>query len=256
MNDDEVARIWDENAAAWTSGVRAGLDVYRDAYNNPAFLRFLGSVNDLDVLDAGCGEGTNTRLVAAQGARVVGIDVSPRMIACARQVEEREPLGIEYGIGSMTDLTRFGAARFDVVVSTMALMDAPDFEGAVRAFARVLRPGGRVAFSITHPCFTNVALGWEEVEGTPVLRIAGYAEVPPVVESWSFRGAEPGTRPFRIAYFPRTISQIVGALSAADLSITRMEEPVPTEDACVVAPALHKHRAIPHFLYVEAEKRD
>ncbi len=40
--------------------------------------------------DLGCGEGTNTRLIARRGARMTGIDLSPQMIAAARAEEQRE----------------------------------------------------------------------------------------------------------------------------------------------------------------------
>jgi len=141
MQDDEVARCWDENAEVWARHVRAGYDTYRDLYNNPAFFDFVGDLSGQLVLDAGCGEGHNTRLLAQQGAKMVGIDIAPRMIELAREEEERAPLGIRYGVASVSDLAVLADETFDAVVSTMALMDCADHERAVREFWRVLRPG-------------------------------------------------------------------------------------------------------------------
>lgn len=145
---DTVRRLWDENADDWAAGVRGRADLFRDHYNNPAFLRLLGDVRGSRLLDAGCGEGTNTRLFRQLGADVVGIDISERMIEHARRAETQQPLGISYEIASFTDLRTFSEGAFDVVVSTMALMDAPDLDGALREFARVLRAGGRLVFSV------------------------------------------------------------------------------------------------------------
>ncbi|HEX9976551.1 MAG TPA: class I SAM-dependent methyltransferase, partial [Dehalococcoidales bacterium] len=149
----KVADYWDGNADLWTDHVRQGWDTYREYLNNPAFLRFIGSLKGKKVLDAGCGEGYNTRIFARKGARVVGVDISQKMIRHARQAERREPLGNRYEITSYSDLSRFEDASFDTVVSTMALMDGPDYTETVKEFFRVLRPHGDLFFSVSHPCF-------------------------------------------------------------------------------------------------------
>src|SRR5437660_1867191 len=96
LPEEEVARFWDRNADIWASDVREGSDVFRDLYNNPAFLEFIGDVSGRKVLDAGCGEGYNTRILARRGARMTGVDISPRMLNFAREAERRKPLGIRY----------------------------------------------------------------------------------------------------------------------------------------------------------------
>ena len=108
MRDDfsveDVARFWDDNAAAWAEQVRRGADVAREWLNNPAFLAFIGDLRGRRVLDMGCGEGYNTRILARRGASMTGIDLSERMIALAHDEERRQPLGIEYVRASYTDL--------------------------------------------------------------------------------------------------------------------------------------------------------
>jgi len=56
---------------------------------------------------------------------------SPADCTCA-QAEKQEPLGIRYEIASFSDLSIFKDESFDTVVSTMALMDSPDFDKASR----------------------------------------------------------------------------------------------------------------------------
>jgi 2-polyprenyl-3-methyl-5-hydroxy-6-metoxy-1,4-benzoquinol methylase len=107
------------NADSWTQLARAGYDVYRDYLNTPAFFAMLPDVKRLVGLDIGCGEGHNTRLLAKRGARVTAIDIAEVFIAYAKQMEEREPLGVAYRIASAVALP-FAAATFDFATGCMS----------------------------------------------------------------------------------------------------------------------------------------
>src|ERR1051326_3403861 len=100
MDHEEVGRLWNSNAGAWTKLARAGYDIYRDYLNTPAFFEMLPDVAGLEGLDIGCGEGHNTRLLARRGARVTAIDIAEELVAHAREEEAREPLGIDYRVAS------------------------------------------------------------------------------------------------------------------------------------------------------------
>ena len=52
--------------------------------NMARFLQVVGNVSGLTVLDAGCGEGYLSRILAQGGAQVIGFDISPRLIEIAR----------------------------------------------------------------------------------------------------------------------------------------------------------------------------
>jgi ubiquinone/menaquinone biosynthesis C-methylase UbiE len=259
-DDNEVARCWDGNAEVWARHVRAGYDTYRDLYNNPAFLDLVGDLTGRIVLDACCGEGYNTRLLARRGARVTGVDLSAEMIELARAEEEREPLGIRYEVASTSDLLLFADETFDAVVSTMALMDCADYDGAIREFWRVLRCDGLLAFNVCHPCFTNAARGWESDENGEVvgIRLGDYFQAGDYVERWKF-GAAPGSEseqvePFTIIYFHRTLADFINPLCATGFRIEAIAEPRPTEEACRADPRLRKHQLIPQSLCVKARK--
>jgi len=257
LSDQDVARHWDANADQWADHVRRGWDAYREHLNNPAFFDLVGDLGGKSVLDAGCGEGYNTRLLAKGGARATAVDVSPRMIEIARAEEEREPLGIRYEVASFSDLPLFGDATFDAVVSSMALMDGPDLEGALREFRRVLKPAGDLFFSITHPCFMTKGFDWLRDDDGKAARllVSGYFDAEPWVESWQFNSAPEGTAPFAVPVFPRTLSDYVNALVAGGFALREMREPRPSEEACREHPWLQPwrdHAAL--FLHVHAVK--
>ena len=105
----------------------------------------LGDVQGLDVLDLACGEGHYTRLYKALAAgRVVGVDLSSRMIELARQTEREQPLGVEYQCADARDVNF--ARRFDVVTAAYLLNYArskDELLAMCRAVSRCLKPGGR-----------------------------------------------------------------------------------------------------------------
>jgi SAM-dependent methyltransferase len=134
-NLDHVAACWEGNAEIWTRQSRAGYDVYRDQNNTPAFLATLPPIAGLEGIDLGCGEGSNTRLLAARGARMHAVDIAPTFIKHAQSAGG----GITYQVASGTQLP-YPDASFDFATAFMSLMDMPDHELALREALRVLRP--------------------------------------------------------------------------------------------------------------------
>src|SRR5918997_968147 len=218
MDHEEVGRYWDENAGAWTELVRAGYDHYRDGLNTPAFLAMLPEVDGLSGLDVGCGEGHNTRMVAACGARMVGVDVSGNFVRHAREAEVRELLGIRYEHASAAALP-FDAASFDFATAFMSLMDIPETERVLAEVLRVLCPGGFLQFSIEHPCFeTPHRKSLRDETGSAYAREVGdyFHRLNGDVEEWIFSAAPPGVRndlrPFRVPRFTQTLSEWLNLL--------------------------------------------
>lgn len=246
ITEKEVTRYWDENADSWSEQVRKGRDVCRDLINNPTFFRLTGDVIGKAVLDAGCGDGYNTRILARKGARVVGVDISPRMIELAREAEEKEPLGIRYEVASFTDLSIFDDASFDMVASFMAVMDGPDYQGALREFRRVLRRKGKLVFSITHPCFMTRGFGWIEDEKGEAIKVTAsdYFNDEPWVERWGFsHGPAPNdAEPFAVPVFSRTLSDYINTLIKLGFVLKRIEEPRPSRQLCKRDPRFQRWR--------------
>jgi ubiquinone/menaquinone biosynthesis C-methylase UbiE len=111
----------------------------------------LGDVAGRDVLEVGSGAGQCSRWVRSRGGRAVGLDLSWRQLQHARRIDEDTGVRVPSVQGTATHLP-FADASFDVVFCSFgALQFVADIEVAVAETARVLRPGGRFAFSITHP---------------------------------------------------------------------------------------------------------
>ncbi|MGE4373133.1 MAG: class I SAM-dependent methyltransferase [Xanthobacter sp.] len=250
--DQQVAACWDLNADQWTEDVRAGFDVYRDQFTFPAFLNFLPDIRGLKLIDFGCGEGTNTRALARRGAHMTGLDLSARLVAHARQMEEEEPLGITYVANSYSTHCGLEDGSFDGVISTLALMDGPDFDGAMREAYRLVRPSGFICFSILHPCFIAPSIGWvrDEQEQAHQLCVSRYFDRSHFTEHWRFgsRAQDVEITPFAVPRFPRTVSDYLNGIIAAGWNIRQIEEPRPTDEACATTPRFARWRDIAAFL--------
>lgn len=114
-------------------------------------LALLPEVRGLTVLDAGCGSGRYLRALGDRGAKVIGMDLSKAMLERARDTTTRI---------ARADLRAlpFDAMSIDLVVCGLALGDLAEIELALTEIARVLRPGGRVIYSVVHPA--GEAAGW------------------------------------------------------------------------------------------------
>ncbi len=143
---------WDSHAAPYAAAVarrEQGAAQYGVAAILPILLGLLGDVCDKVVLDAGCGEGFLARVLAARGARVTGIDLSPRLIALAR---ERDAAGaIDYRVADLCAPVPDLAGRFDRIGSHLVLNDVPDHRGFAATLAALTRPGGRAVLALNNP---------------------------------------------------------------------------------------------------------
>jgi ubiquinone/menaquinone biosynthesis C-methylase UbiE len=100
-----------------------------------------GGSSGLEVLDVGCGQGIDVCEFALAGARVTGIDLTPRHVELAHH--HVADLGVEAAIveGDAEKLP-FPDASFDRVTSNGVLHHTPNIEAALSEIRRVLRPGG------------------------------------------------------------------------------------------------------------------
>ena len=114
-------------------------------------VRLLGDVAGRRVLEVGCGSAPCARYLARQGADVLAFDVSAGMLAHARAAAGRTATAVPLVQADVCELP-FRDRSFDLAFSAFGgIPFVADSAGAMREVARVLRPGGRWVFSVTHP---------------------------------------------------------------------------------------------------------
>jgi SAM-dependent methyltransferase len=201
---------------------RAKLQPWRTHIELHTLLRLAGDVAGRAVIDLACGEGHYSRELRQRGAaRVVGVDLSRRMIELARAEEARQPLGVEYHVGDVRALEVPG--EFDLAFAAYLLnyaRTAAELTQMCRAVAGALRPGGRFVAANNNPA--------EPPANFPAGRAYGYAkhlpgelaEGAPVV--WEFFLAEGS---FEVTNYLLGVRTVEEALRAAGLREVRWHAP-------------------------------
>jgi len=153
--NEEVKAIWDVNAEWWDDKIGDG-NKFQIHLIEPSTEKLLELTKDDIVLDIACGAGRFGRKIARQVKEVVAFDFSSVFIERAKKRTPPDLKNIEYIFLDATkesDLLSLGVDKFDWAVATMALMDISDIEPLFKALRRILKPKGRLVFSILHPCF-------------------------------------------------------------------------------------------------------
>jgi SAM-dependent methyltransferase len=141
---------FDPGVEAWL----AGLGLVRDAVRQELVRRQLAAhlpsgPSPLDVLDAGCGQGTQAIALSRIGHRVVGLDVSDPLLEVARAAASGEPDDVRrrltFVAGDLLMLGNEHAHRYDVVCCHGVAMYLPSLSDAAVALVGTCRPGGLVS---------------------------------------------------------------------------------------------------------------
>ncbi|MFD9123738.1 class I SAM-dependent methyltransferase [Kitasatospora sp. NPDC059571] len=138
-----IAGYWDAAAPSFDDEPDHGL---RAECTRAAWARRIADwvpPGPLDVLDAGCGTGSLTLLLARAGHRVTGVDLAPRMVEQARAKLAAAGLSARLLTGDAAE-PPVGEGRFDVVLARHLLWTLPDPGAALDAWLARLRPGGRL----------------------------------------------------------------------------------------------------------------
>lgn len=241
---DVAADIWNQVAPSWLHHMRHRFEAEqaREKLLLPTLLELIGPAEGRRVLDAGCGEGFLSRILARQGATVTAIDISTELLGEARKEEEREPLGVNYSECSVADLQ--GVEGFDVVVSSLVLPVVADYKGAITEASRALRTGGLFVAAFTHPCFDAVGPGW-------VRRASGE-------DRWSanrYAANVEGRAAHGAPVYHRPLSQYIETAFDSGFVLTAFREPVPDEEySRMLSPGERLFDLVPALVFLRFQK--
>ena len=139
----DISQLKQKMKETWSAGDFGVIARYAEEAE-VEFVQRLNLKPGTQVLDVACGTG-NTAIPAAEaGAKVVGVDIAPNLIAQAKERASKAGVTAEFREGDAEALD-FPDRSFDVIISVFGAMFAPRPEKVAAEFLRVCRPGGRIA---------------------------------------------------------------------------------------------------------------
>jgi SAM-dependent methyltransferase len=213
------------------------------AVDQPAMRSLMPPLAGKRVLDLGCGFGKMCNYAIEEGAAsVVGVDISTKMLAKAR--EDTADPRISYLQSALEDLS-FAPARFEVVVSSLAIHYVERFDSICANVKSWLVAGGTFVFSVEHPMVTAYPVGAyldenREAQHWPIddYKLEGIRHT-----QWFVND---------VVKYHRSVETYVNTLIDKGFTIVRLLEPEATADAIRERPELRQESRRPPFMMISA----
>lgn len=244
-----------EPVAAWYDEMLKGDDTYQEKVILPNLLRILPATPGKKILDIACGQGFFSKVYAAGGASVLGVDLSRELIKRAKSAESPN---LKFEVGNANRLSAPDKS-FDGAILVLALQNIKDMTGVIKEAYRVLVQSGKLVIVINHPAFRILkasAWGFDEQNKIQYRRIDKYG-IPFEVEVDMTPGAISEKNKVHTVSFHRSIQDYFKALVNAGFCVTGLEEWISHKQSEPGPRALAEdiaRKEFPMFMAIVAEK--
>ncbi len=184
------------------------------------YLKLIGNLKNKKIIDLGCGSGTFSVFLANKGATVFGIDFSIQQIKLAKKnlrKRKRVRNRLFFITKDIEYLKGFKDQSFDIAISVHTIHYVNNLNKSLKEIYRILKPGGKLIFSISHPF--NHVIG---VNNKHLTVTKSYFSKKAYKWNWGY----PEDKLKVAAYIlPRKISDYFKALRSAGFVVTHIIEP-------------------------------
>jgi SAM-dependent methyltransferase len=227
---------YNQLASVWSSTTDEG--PFNGYLERPALRALVpGDLHGATVLDAGCGAGAQAEWLLEQGADVVAVDVSPRMIEEA----ERRCCGRgRFLVADLSEPLPLEPESLDGITCSLALHYVADWSVPLWSFASALRPGGWAVISLDHPFGPSTSH-----------QRGGYFDTELLTDTWRKADVEVTQH-----YWRRPLAAVFGAFADAGFTVDRVAEPQPSAEALRLFPDdLGPFAGVPLFIVYRLWRR-
>ncbi len=264
MSDENTPSTSWGAVAQWYDQLLGKDDTFQANVILPNLMRLLEVRRGERILDLACGQGFFSYALASCGAHVTGTDISPELIALAKQHtptvgrkqgEAPKKMSVQFAVASANQQTPVATASMDRALIVLAIQNIEDVKGTFWEVHRALKPDGTLHVVLNHPAF-RVPKGssWEwDKNGMQYRRVDKY-----LLETRVKIQMKPGDDPgLTTVSFHRPLQFYVKTLVNSGFVITNLEEWTSHKTSDSGPRAAEENRArneIPMFLYLEARR--
>ncbi|MFI9504989.1 class I SAM-dependent methyltransferase [Nocardia sp. NPDC052566] len=245
LGDERVSTAYTKNSEFWVTIIREKLDPYQTLLTDPALLDMVGDPTELDILDAGCGEGYLARELTHRGARHVhGVDTCAEFITAAQQHPDHQPDAATFYHADVADLP-LPDNSIDLIIANRLPNGIASPSHRYLEFARVLRPSGRLILLGMHPCFYAARA---ERDHSADFSIDSYFDTRTVEQHFNVAGKVSPVPSVQQFY---SLETYTGMITTAGFAITQLREPHPMPEDREQNPWWTQNFVRPLFLLLE-----
>ena len=235
--DQQTVDSYDNGAKNYTQ--EKPKSFYHKYVEKPAMYKLLPDLKGKKVLCIGCGTGEEVNYLSSLGAEVIGTDLSKGMLI---EAKNNFP-DLDFRQMDMMRLD-FSKNTFDFVYSSLAFHYTNDLENLFAGIYKILKSGGKLLFSTTHPVFDAVEifdLNGEQYSVIGKSKNLATKEIKTIGDYFSeIKRTQDWGNNFIVNVEHKTISTWINSLIKPGFRILKMVEPKPIEEAKEKYPEKYK----------------
>jgi SAM-dependent methyltransferase len=213
-----------------------------DMLERPIFLELAGNLNQLDIIDLGCGDASFGKEALLQGARsYTGIEASRAMVDLALEQLTNTAGKVHY---ERLETWKAQSEQANLISSRLALQYVENLEPVFQEAYQALRPGGRMIFSVEHPVITSNFASLAEGRRTTWL-VDNYFKPGARVHQWL--GHE-------VTKYHRMLEEYFDLITMTGFQLERIRESRPQPQHFSSQAEYERRLRIPLFLFISARK--
>ena len=215
---------------------------YNQYLEEPVVNKLLPDLDNLNILDIGCGFGDFSQVAMRGNAKkYLGIDISENMISYATKYKQSK---VDFLNCAIEDYA-YPENSYDLIIASLCLHYVKDISSVFDKVSKSLKKDGVFIFSVEHPICTSLLKGWYKTDNKTYWPIDNYFQESERKQNWFVDD---------VVKYHRTVSSYINSLIKYGLSLDKLVEPEPTEEHIEQNPNLKDHARRPALLITKSIK--